>query len=329
MAQITYRLDINKSLRKLNYRFSFGNTRNISLGLNKTGASVSVRMSKDYTGSFENSYLYNLVKESIRRIALLYLLQYQKPLLVKTIELTAARTASDLQQIRLPEDFVFYQMFDVPLLRTVRPEWKDPEILQNLLKYQRAGSRLSRPVAALYAYLFSKTKNKESERFFYLWIAMNGYFASRWPDKNDRDQLTEFLKASGLGNASLSRANRESVCKLGMVRLSELVEPLSAEDLEGEKCRTFADYISHTRQKYGAANFDMTPHGFLLTDFPYYLRCTLFHAQRPIELFSFKNDMELKSLRIVNSYLEDFLDRNLHTLFEQSAFSVTEEKNIE
>ena len=53
----------------------------------------------------------------------------------------------------------------------------------------------------------------------------------------------------------------------------------------------------------------------LLTDFSYYLRCKLFHANRPVELFSFSDDLEIKVLRIVNGLLEEFLDANLIRIF--------------
>ena len=276
-----------------------------------------MNLTKDYTEDIENHYLHGLLKEAIKRIALLHILQYQKPLEIKNLTLTITRNRHKSQSCDLSQSLVFYQMFEGPLLHPVSDEWKNPEIMQNILKFQKSKDELSKSMSALYAYLFSKTKNKETERFTYLWIAMNGYFQALSPDPHisEREQMNRFVRQKGLGTNILSKAFRDKTGLPAALEVKKLHEPVTREDLDQERCGSFSDFIREKINEYGSDNFDVTPYGFMLTDFPYYLRCNLFHASRPMQLFSFENDMELKSLRITNSLLEDFLDQNLHELF--------------
>ena len=163
MSGINYRLNINRSAKDFKYRFSYGNTQNIKLALNKSGVALSVNLTKENTEDIENPYLYGLFKKGIK----------------------------------------------------VKKLW-------------------------------------------------------------------------------------ESVIR---------------KDMNEERCNSLSDFIREKIIEYGSDNFDVTPYGFMLTDFPYHLRCNLFHAGRPVQLFRFKNDMELKFIRIVNSLFEMFLDQNFHGLF--------------
>lgn len=315
MFTVNYKLIINNTVKGHRYCFSYRNTQKISLAVNRSGAEVSFGSTKYYQEHIENKYLHDLIKESIKRAALLYILMYQKPLTIKKMELIITRKRIASETIKLTSSLVFYQMFDVPLLRQIGDEWKDPEVLQNLLKYRKSKEELSRQVSALYAYLFSKTKKKEMERFSYLWIAMNGFFAAISGTTKDRDAMNYFVKKYGMGSAVLSGREREKICLPATFELMKVSEPVTKEKVDITAKNPFIDFLSAKLAEYDKKDFDVTPYGFLLTDFPYYLRCCLFHASHPIELFSFESDWELKSLRIVNGLLEEFLDRHLQTLF--------------
>ncbi len=63
---------------------------------------------------------------------------------------------------------------------------------------------------------------------------------------------------------------------------------------------------------------NLSTYGYMLGDFPYYVRCSVFHGEKPILLFSFEDDMELKALRISNKLIEEFLDEYLYKCFINS-----------
>ena len=313
--KIQYCLSINNAdhLGKLN--FSYGQTHNINLYINSKGASIYFCTEKNYLKGFENSYIYNLSKEGIKRIALLYILQYQKPLNISNITLTAFNGENKLDSLDVTNLLFLYQMFCEKLIRPINNEWKNSLIQQQILNYKKSGNELSRAVSSLYAYLFSKTKKLETERFSYLWIAMNGFFAAATNINKDRQAMNAFVEKYGIGKTVLTGKEREKVCSKAIYELMKIPEPVTKENLEDDAHKPFSDFIQEKIAEYDNNDFDVTPYGFLLTDFPYYLRCKLFHAERPIELFSFESDWELKSLRIVNGLLENFLDQNLHLLF--------------
>ncbi len=315
MANINYKLIINNTVKGHRYFFSYRNTQKISLVVNRYGAEVSFGSTKYYPEHIENKYLHALIKESIKRAALLYILLRQKPLTIKKLDLIIMRKRTAPETIDLTGQMVFYQMFDKPLLRLIGDEWKNPEVLQNLLKYRKSKDNLSRQVSALYAYLFSKTKKKEMERFSYLWIAMNGFFAAVSGTTKDRDAMNYFVKKYDMGSSVLTGREREKICLPATFELMKVPEPITKEKLDITSQNPFTVFLDAKLAEYDKKDFDVTPYGFLLTDFPYYLRCCLFHASHPIELFSFESDWELKSLRIVNGLLEEFLDRHLQTLF--------------
>ena len=65
-------------------------------------------------------------------------------------------------------------------------------------------------------------------------------------------------------------------------------------------------------------SIDITAYGYLLGFFSYYFRCNIIHASKPVPLFSYVSEYELRCLRIINDLLEDFLDANLHKFFLES-----------
>jgi len=295
--------------------FSYAQTRDIALLVNNRGASIVFQTSKNYFPNFEQSYVYNLAKEGVKRAALLYLLQYQKPLVIRNVLITISRSGKTLFSVDITDIMTFYQMFDGKLLRSVNAEWEKTEIKKRILEYRKSNSELTRSIASLYAYLFSKTKNKETEKFSYLWIAMDGFFVSVSKMNRDRDAMNTFLQKYELGTTVLKGYERNKVCESATFELLKIPEPVTAENIEDDQHKSFSEFVRGKVAEYEKKDFDVTPYGFLLTDYPYYLRCTLFHAEHPMELFSFESDWELKSLRIVNNLIENFLDNNLHMLF--------------
>lgn len=66
----------------------------------------------------------------------------------------------------------------------------------------------------------------------------------------------------------------------------------------------------------GKGTFDLTAKGFVMMELGYQLRCQLFHANKPLPLFSFADERELVFLKIVSDLLEEYLDQELYRLFD-------------
>ena len=317
MGKNEYILYINKGCSsKQQYAFSYGHTKEITLSLAHNSALISVFLSRNYMDHFDESYLKSLLKEAMKRVELLHLLSYQESLQVRKLTLIIRSGQEMEKEYDLSDILIPYALFEGKLLRPINSEWSDPKVLEQVLRFQKSKDSMAREIAALYSYLFSKTQKKETLRFFYLWIAMNGVFACAYPGMGERDQMNRYVADQKLGSTVLSKRSRDSEGRKMIVQASRLSEPVTRESLERDENRYFSAYVDSLKNKYGNGNFDVTPYGFLLTDIPYFLRCNLFHASKPIELFSFIDDMELKVLRIVNALLEEHLDDHLCTFFQ-------------
>lgn len=313
----TYRLTINKYLPKGFFTFNYGHSRNIVINISKNAASIQKDLKKDYRDNLMESYLINLMKEGMKRAALLHLLMYQEPMKVKKVVLEVLEGEKVESNFDLTEEMVLYSLITTRLERPISKEWNDKIVLRNILQFMKSTDDMARQISALYAYLYSKTKRYETERFSYLWMAMNGLYASLHPETgaNDTEGLKALLKRFGLGEELFSRKERTDKGLKAMLKLKDAGEPITRDSLMNGKHQELAVSIKSllTREE---TPLNLTPYGYLLTDFPYYLRCKFFHANRPMELFSFQSDMELKAIRIANGLLEEFLDENLVMLFK-------------
>ena len=327
MAKFSYRMIVNgnnNSNRKSNdecYSFGFSQTKNIKLIVTEKGASITAEIGNDYRDDpYSAAYLHNLMKEGIKRVSLLHLLKYQKPIAIKklTLEISADgdEDGKDVRTYDMTKNIVPFSM--VPkLLRPISKAWDDQEVLQNVLEFRKSKTDLSAHMAALYAYLFSKTKSYETERFTYLWIAMDGIFNVLLPDtKNLYDKRSRFLSEFGLGSEALPDAPSDEICPKISLKIKDM-DVITKESLIGGAHKELADYINQNMpvNKYSKKPFDQSAYGFFLTDYPYYLRNKYFHGNRPLELFSFLDDLELRSIYKANRILEEFLDEHLISIF--------------
>lgn len=310
-----YELRINNQSKGEPYFFSYGNTKEIILQVSYNRALISRSLAKNYLPILKGSYLMDLMREGMKRASLIHLLLYQKPLKIRDVKLIVSSKNKICESITLTEEFALYSMIECGLLRPLSKEWKEHTIIQFVLKHQKSTDKMARQISALYAYLYSKTRKYETERFNYLWIAMNGLFAALDPKDsgNDRNQMCALVKRYGFGTNLLDKTTRERSGKLTMIHLLQMPEPVTRDSLDSDSVFT-ERIMKEVIDKYGKP-VDVSLYGYMLTDFPYYLRCKLFHANRPLELFSFTDDMELKSLRIANGLLEEFLDKELISLF--------------
>ena len=315
-----YTLVLNRKPHTKGFTFSYGHTRDIQLSVSSYGASITKELTKDYQADFLNSYLGGLLKEGMKRASLVYLLKYQKPLRIKTATLSISRSTGGFETFDLSNNFVLFSMINKKYRSPISDKWKQNEVIQNVLGYQKSADTLSRETAALYAYLLGKTKTFETERFSYMWMAFNGLYAALDRDnKGDRSQMLSLLRRFKLSEEILSQETRDYPSKMAMLYFRNIQDGVTLDSLRNGAHSGFAEYIApHLKDKNGK-QVKQTAVGFMMTDFPYYLRCSVFHANRPVELFSFADDMELNALRIAAGLLEEFLDEHLVSMFENEA----------
>jgi hypothetical protein len=72
--------------------------------------------------------------------------------------------------------------------------------------------------------------------------------------------------------------------------------------------------------------YDITPYGYLLTQFSYFFRCNIIHGDKPYALFSFADESEIKCLKCINELLDEFIENNLHSWFNKATLDYLNEK---
>lgn len=321
MAKFSYRMIVNGNSNPDDecYSFCFSQTRDIKLIVSEKGAAITAVIGNDYRDDpYSAAYLHNLMKEGIKRVSLLHLLKYQRPIAIKklTLEISADEDGEKPQSYDMTKNIVPFSMIP-KLLRPISKAWDDREVLQSVLEFRKSKAELSAHMAALYAYLFSKTKSYATERFTYLWIAMDGIFNVLLPDtKILYDKRSRFLSEFGLGSEALPDIPSSEICPKVSLKIKDM-NVITKESLISGEHKEVADYIIQSMpvNKYTKKPFDQSAYGFFLTDYPYYLRNKYFHGNRPLELFSFLDDLELRSIYKANQILEEFLDEHLISIF--------------
>ena len=166
----TYHLLINKTASGKKLFFKYGNSKNISLQVGKQCAGIEKQFPKDYRPllSQDKCFLLNMLKEGMKRVALVHILKTHEPLRVYKVTLSISDNKGLIEERDLTAKLKLYSMITERLIRPIDASWKESEVLQRILNYQKSKEALSREVSSLYAYLYSKTKNYETERFSYL-----------------------------------------------------------------------------------------------------------------------------------------------------------------
>lgn len=315
----TYHLLINKAASVKKLFFKYGNTKDISLQVGKQCAGIEKQFPKDYRPllSQDKCFLLNMLKEGMKRAALVHILKTHEPLRVYKVTLSISDNKGLIEERDLTAKLKLYSMITERLKRPIDSSWKESEVLQRILNYQKSKEALSREVSSLYAYLYSKTKNYETERFSYLWMAMNGMYAALYPmaSSNDREQMIKLLERFSLGTSMHTRNSRKSSGILAMLALKDVKEPVTKDSIINGEHKEILDKAEKVLFDDKGNRIDISHYGYFITDFAYYLRCHMFHTNTPVQLFCFYDDMELKAIRIVNGLLEEFLDQNLICLF--------------
>ena len=207
---------------------------------------------------------------------------------------------------------------------TICKNWSNSEI--NGILSQTKSSSDSR-LAALMGLITSKSKISEAERFIYLWMAFNGmygYFSNKIAETHNSQirrewkQIIYMQKLLGIGKETIDEDDKSRLAYevIALIRRYNGGK-ITRDSLEcGKDLELGNNILSVLKKKKTDDNYNISAYGYLLTQFSYYFRCNIIHASKPLALFSYTNDIELKCLKIINDLLEEFMDDNLHRWFD-------------
>lgn len=327
VAKHTHTVSVNtKKSTSQSFTYNFGHTKNITIVVGKDYFSITADLNRLYDKDEMLSKDGYLFPDAIKKAMLLHLLLYSKSISVKSMTVQIDDDIDTITKDNSDSSTLVYSMVADKLIHPIDTKWTDVEISELL---SQTKSKYDSRMSALFAFICSKSKHYEAERFMYLWMSFNGlynYFSSivstthnNQKIRKECNQLRYFQLLFGWGNETLKEDKEKH-------RLADGVTALVKRMSMPVTLATFSDVnspltagidklleIPATSNKY-----NLTSQGYFLTQYAYYHRCKLFHADKPVALFCFADEEDIVCLRAINNVMEEFIDQNLHMWFSKS-----------
>ena len=271
-----------------------------------------------------------IFSDAIKKTMLLHYLVYSKALPMQQFSIWKGKRKKAYSSGD-PDFSMVYSLGGNKLEPAFPNVWQDEETLFTILstKKENQDSRF----CSLVAIICAKSTCYEAERFIHLWMAFNGmygFFSNLVKQSHNKkgkklniregERLKWFLNANNLGNEHINRTNSN---KIG-TQITQLLKNYPIDSINWNYLSNhptgiqLSNKIISTIEQIIERKYETTAYGYLLVDYAYYFRCNLIHASRPLPLFCYSNEHELKCLRMVNRLLEGYIEDNLCLWFKSS-----------
>ena len=296
--------------------FPYAATKVVKVEVSKNFVKILFESPQSYNLDERFGYWRNLLREGYKRAGFVHILMYDGMMKQMKRELRVMdSTGTEIAKKELTIDFDLYSMINCRILRKIPASIKRQEVIDKVFGVSKKD--FDNRNAALNAYVYSKYKELETERFLYLWMSFNGAYSLIGKKANkDRENIEATLKEFHEGDCIFSRAQREKHERKMMSLFAGLHQKEVCEELRNPKSETYQRikaFIGEVFENKGL----LTPYGFVLGEFAYYLRCNYFHANNAFLLMTYLDDLEFEALSCVNIVLEQFLDDNLFEILTE------------
>lgn len=158
---------------KHKYNYNFSNTNNISIELSPDALCITAELTKVYNKNEMISQGCYLFPDAIKKALTLHLILFSKNVLIKKMMIQIDEECDVVIDTTQGHVSPIFSMVERDLHNPIISKWNREEI-DGFLKLTKSSddSRL----AALNAFIISKSKFFETERFIYLWTAFNGMY---------------------------------------------------------------------------------------------------------------------------------------------------------
>lgn len=331
MAKHTHKIIINNpKSNAMHFTYDFGRTKNVQILVARGFICIEAELQNVYDKREMLSQGVYLFPDAIKKALLAHLVLFSEHIKIKTMSVHIDGDSECIINTDKGHTPPLYSMIVGKLNRPLSTKWGNASI--NGLLAQTKSSYDSR-TAALFAFVCSKCKHYESERFIYLWMAFNGmynYFAHLVSDthgkkkiKQEYKQLRYFQRLFGIGDETVSDdSEKKRIAQDVTALIRHESMNVTHQFLESEKGKALCEKIQSLLMKPDGTPYKLTPYGYLLTQFSYYYRCNLIHANKPLALFSFADESDICCLRAINSLLEEFVESNLNLWFDDGYVDV-------
>ena len=307
--------------------YSYSSTKNIKMTVDENGFFIETeRKRRQDAFIIDND---RLLLDAVRKACIIQLIRYGR-IAVDTLVLSIDGEEAVIYDAREKQEPLIYGLCGNVLQRKMSTDWGETQE-KRILKTTKSGT--NRLDASLYALLVAKSKTYETERFIYLWMAFNGlygYIAEMAEDSCKVKGVKSWIKKEYAQLKFISMLfefpyrrvdkDRENSFRFKMeleitkIRPEEVRDFLSALKNNGKNEHVTA--IENILCEFDIKE-KMSAYAAISIYFPYLVRCKYFHGERALPLLCFENEHPLPVLRVLNVFIEDFLDKNLYQWFDE------------
>lgn len=309
--------------RILSTTYTYRQTKGVELEVFEKGIRIKASVGALYDVKQVLGYsTFALFPDGVKKGLAVYLAYYSKPFEIKKVSVSIDGVVTEFDEY--PEILV-YSVIEKPLLRSLSEAWKNEAVLKKLTSFTKSAQDCR--MASFYALALSKSKVYEAERFINLWMAFNGFYDYKAenlriqrPGKRipDCDMIFNLIKIYGLGNDRIFEKESADIA-WAVIRVLEKwdYKPVTQETLkeDGIHGQMGKDIEALLVRAENGTKLDLSSYGYLLCFLAYFFRCNLIHADKPVPLFSYATEYEVRCLKLINQMLEDFLEAELPTCF--------------
>ena len=332
--KILYRVysgDVN-SRTALTFKYNFSNTKDITLKVSKRGYRVEVyrTVMKEADQLLQDM----LFKDALRKVSRIQLIKYGEIFKGSVYAEIKGKKSCIYNLDAEGQNELIYSMCGDKLKRRFADHW-EIDSLQRVVSITK--TKAGRMDAALDAALMAKSKIYETERFIYLWMAMNGMYGyaaevavKEMSSKNEQNwigkeygQLKFFAMLNGYAYRTADKKQEPDVIKQLELLIGKIEKGNEREIIKSVKENNDNEFVRGVVAIFdeaGISSDKMHPYAALLLYASYSFRCKYFHAERVMPLICFENEHPIPVLRFLNILIEDYIDENLYKWFSKECY---------
>ena len=279
---------------------------------------------------YGNDLLFN---DAVRKALLIYVIWYGEYFRISSAEVRIDSEKRASYSVKGHEPLI-YSLSEGKLRLPFGELWKDPDVESTIAKTSKTS--YDGRFTSLHALLAAKSDRYEIERFTYYWMAMNGLYGyvaeqcrSHFTQEarkarsthNECTELGFLARCCGHEPCAVSNDDNLPRAHTRQIRrhISAILKSIKDDEIDGfcNAClteKTNNGYLSAIRAGLTTEKYDyrfVSTWSLILTGYPYWIRCALFHADSALPTFCYADDGDVRVLRIVNRLLDRFLTAEL------------------
>ena len=308
MKKNRYEIIINGcSLKKYNnVKYSYEKT-NIDLFIVKGKARFVFERTVLY--DYEDISIKRIFKDALKKVQLAHVLFYGKEIDIKEV----LCKINDENERKI-EILKLNSLLNGQSVKDIVNLNQNDNIIRELVK--DPSNKESPENSCIYSMIVAESKHDYQEQFTYYWMAFNSFY-SKIVEKDqkgfikDNRQIEYVLEKYNYGTKISSRTERKKIAEDFYPVIKNWDGNLICQ---GKINKLFGDEIEKFLEDKEMAQ-TITPFGYLLADYSYYLRCAYVHGNKPTRIWRYEDEADLLPVLLAISVLKPFLLEHVYEIF--------------